>query len=145
MRIDTETFIADVFRDLKVEQKKIATSNFSFVPTTSSIVEKLISKLDNASSPGLSGIPTKILKAASSTFAPILTNLFNNCIRNNIIPIEWKSAVVTPLYKQKSADKSNKNNYRGISVLSLIAKLFEKILATQITIYLNVNKIIFKG
>jgi hypothetical protein len=142
---DSEAFIADVFLDLKVEQKKIATTNFSFVPTTSTIVEKLIAKLDNASSPGLSGIPTKILKAASSTFAPILTNLFNNCIRNNIIPIEWKSAVVTPLYKQKSADKSNKNNYRGISVLSLIAKLFEKILATQITIYLNVNKILFKG
>jgi hypothetical protein len=120
-------------------------TKFSFVPTTSTIVEKLILKLDNASSPGLSGIPTKILKAASNSLAPLLAKLFNNCISSNKIPIEWKSAVVTPLYKQKSTDKSNKNNYRGISVLSLIAKLFEKILATQITIFSNVNKILFKG
>ena len=59
----SKTFIADVFRKLKVEEK-LSTTKFSFVPTTSTIVEKLILKLDNASSPGLSGIPTKILKAA---------------------------------------------------------------------------------
>ena len=141
---DSKTFIADVFRKLKVEEK-LSTTKFSFVPTTSTIVENLILKIDNASSPGLSGIPTKILKAASNSLAPLLAKLFNNCISSNKIPIEWKSAVVTPLYKQKSTDKSNKNNYRGISVLSLIAKLFEKILVTQITIFLNVNKILFKG
>ena len=106
---DSKTFIADVFRKLKVDEK-LSTPKFSFVPTTSTIVEKLILKLDNASSPGLSGIPTKILKAASSSLAPLLAKLFNNCISSNKIPIEWKSAVVTPLYKQKSTDK---NNYRG--------------------------------
>ncbi len=67
---DSKTFI-------KVEEK-LSTSKFSFVPTTSTIVEKLILKLDNASSPGPSGIPTKILKAASNSLAPLLAKLFNN-------------------------------------------------------------------
>lgn len=49
---------------------------------------------------------------------------------------EWKSAVVTPLYKSKE-DKCDLNNYRGISILSPFAKIFEKILATQVIDYLN--------
>jgi retron-type reverse transcriptase len=48
------------------------------------------------------------------------------------------------LYKNKGL-KSSFNNYRGISVLPPIAKIFEKILAMQITIYLNLNNILFSG
>ena len=62
----------------------------------------------------------------------------------NRFPIEWKSAIVTPLYKNKGA-KSDFNNYRGISVLPPIAKIFEKILAMQISIYLNLNNILYSG
>ena len=43
----------------------------------------------------------------------------------------FKTAVVTPLYKNKG-DNTDLNNYRGISVLPPISKIFEKILATQI-------------
>jgi hypothetical protein len=51
---------------------------------------------------------------------------------------------VTPLYKNKGA-KDDLSNYRGISVLAPIAKLFEKILAKQITRYLVKNNILFDG
>ena len=54
------------------------------------------------------------------------------------------TAVVTPLFKNKG-DKNDTNSYRGISVLPSIAKLFEKILAYQIIIFLNVNNLLFKG
>ncbi len=55
----------------------------------------------------------------------------------NRFPIEWKSTIVTPLYKNKGAN-SDSNNYRGISVLP-------PILAIQISIYLNLNNILYSG
>ena len=69
---------------------------------------------------------------------PLFTKLFNNCLITKTIPDDWKSAVVSPIYKNKG-EKSDPNSYRGISVLSPVAKLFEKVLAKQITEYLEKN------
>ena len=68
----------------------------------------------------------KILKHSSSKLASILTALFNYCIESNQIPAEWKEAFVTPLVKKKKLSLFDLNNYRGISVLPPVAKIFEK-------------------
>ena len=97
-----------------------------------------------SSGAGLSEIPTKVIKHTCNQFVPILTKLFNDCIDIEKFPIEWESAIVTPLFKNKG-DKDDSNNYRGISVLPPIAKIFEKLLAMQITTFLNLNNILFAG
>ena len=140
---DCNRFITNTFSKLKKE-KLINTATFSFVPTTEIIVEKMLNNMQSTSGAGITGIPTKVFKFASQKLIPILTKLFNLCITSNELPSEWKSAVVTPLYKNKGAS-TDLNSYRGISVLPPIAKLFEKILATQIIIYTNLHKILFKG
>ena len=61
-----------------------------------------------------------------------------------MIPKEWKNALVTPLFKNKG-DTTDLNNYRGISVITPIAKIFEKILATQVKIHLKINDILYIG
>jgi hypothetical protein len=61
-----------------------------------------------------------------STLVPIFTALFNMAIDTCMIPSEWKSAVVTPIYKNKGL-KTDVNSYRGILVLPPVAKLFEKV------------------
>ena len=107
------------------------------------IVEKFIQSLDASSGPGVTDIPTKVIKYCQN-IVPILTSLFNQCIQTCTIPKEWKTALVTPLFKNKG-DTTDLNNYRGISVIPPIAKLFEKILATQIKIHLKANEILFIG
>ncbi len=87
---------------------------------------------------------SKVLKLEASVLTPIITNLFNDCIEQAVLPDEWKMAIVTPIYKNKGSNE-DMNNYRGISVISPIAKIFEKILATQIITYLNSHNILFKG
>jgi hypothetical protein len=60
-------------------------------------VEGLLTKLDANSSPGISVIPSKVLKSAAKRLAESLTDLFNHCLKTGI-PNEWKFTVVNPLY-----------------------------------------------
>ncbi|CAF1093767.1 unnamed protein product, partial [Brachionus calyciflorus] len=60
-----------------------------------------------------------------------ITIPFNGCIQNSSLPDEWKCAVLTPLYRKKG-DTDDINNYRGILVLPQKAKVFEKLISSQI-------------
>ena len=79
---------------------------------------------------GLDGIPTCLLKLSFPSIASSLTHIFNLVISKGIIPKDWKSARVTPIFKADS--KVDPANYRPISVLSVIAKLFEKTTFNQV-------------
>ena len=68
----------------------------------------------------------------------------NECLSLNSIPSDQKIASLTPLFKNKG-DRSDINNYRSISVLPPIAKIFEKLLSKQIKIYFNTNSLFYKG
>ena len=100
--------------------------------------------MDNNSSAGVSNIPVKIIKFCVDELSPYLTELFNCCLNSGVIPDEWKMAIVTPLYKNKG-DIESSDSYRGISVLPPIAKVFEKLLAHQITDYFEANNFFYKN
>ena len=107
-------------------------------------VHQALIDLPSSSSPGQLGIHGKVLKAMPDILCPILLQLFNSCLEFRKIPDDWKIAVVTPLFKNKG-EKSDINNYRAISVLSPLAKIFEKLIAKQISNYFESNSLFFKG
>jgi hypothetical protein len=90
------------------------------------------------------GIETKIFKQCANELAKPLADLFNNCIKNNFIPLELKLAHLTPNYKGKGS-KSHINNYRPLSVLSPIAKVYESLLAIRISNYFEENNLFNKS
>ena len=85
-------------------------------------------------------IPTKLLKIAASIVAPSLTAIFTKSIITGIYPTEWETARVTPVFKK--GVKSDLNNYRPISVIPVVSKVFEKIVYDQLYQYLNDNKLL---
>jgi hypothetical protein len=101
-------------------------------------------QLDDSSLVGISGIPVAILKATVNHTSFFLSKLFNDCISQRCFPDEFKVAIVSPLFKNKCSPHYL-NNYRGISVLPPLCKVFEKILADQLRIYFLVNKLFFAG
>jgi hypothetical protein len=136
-------FIFEKFKELK-KTNTFKTPGFSFKEFNLKDIEDQLNELSSSSSPGHIGIHVKVLQSLPELFCPILQYIFNSCLELRKIPDEWKVAIVTPLYKNKGV-KSDPNNYRAISVLSPIAKLFEKLLAIQILAYFEDNKLFFKG
>ena len=66
--------------------------------------------------------------------------IFNKSLSTCIYPNDWKLARVVSIFK--SGDRSDMNNYRPISIISSVAKIFEKIVCDQLYEYLSFNDLI---
>ena len=110
-------------------------SIFSLKPPTVETVYKLLTKIDEKKSVGLDNIPNKILKIAADVVAHSLMAIFTASINTGIFPQEWKESRVSPVYK--SGARNDPSNCRPISVIPVIAKIFEKIVYEQLYEYLN--------
>ena len=115
-------------------------STFELVTTSYSKVLALLRKLNKTKATGLDKIPARLLKDCSDLIATSLCSIFNQSIISGIFPEEWKSAKVTPLFK--NGQRSDPNNYRPISVTPIVAKVFERIIYDQLYDYLTANNLI---
>ena len=77
---------------------------------------------------------------AASIVSPSLTLISAKSIETGIFPEEWKLTRVTPIFKKGKRD--DPNNYRLISVIPTVAKIFEKCICDQISEYLNTNNLL---
>ena len=113
--------------------------SFYFGPVTSNDVADIINKLKNK--PGdINNYNTKILKFLNSLISPVLANLINKSFITGIFPDSLKIAKVIPIFKE--GDTSDVNNYRPISILPILSKVFEKACYNQIYSYLEKNNIL---
>ena len=113
---------------------------FSFERINVHEVVNLVKGIDGGKPTGLDNIPCKLLKIAADVIAPSLTCIFNQSLLTGIYPSDWKLAKVTPIFKTGS--KTDLNDYRPISVIPAVAKIFEKIVYDQLYNYLNVNHLL---
>jgi retron-type reverse transcriptase len=116
---------------------------FTLRPTTSDEVIKLISSISDKKATGLDQIPSKLLKLSAPIVSKSLCDIFNLSIQTAIFPDDWKLAKVSPIYKGDAKD--NVGNYRPISVLSAISKVFERIVFDQLYTYFNENNLLHKN
>ena len=94
---------------------------------------KKTNNLDTAKVSQQSDVPTKILKQNADYFAGYFCGNINQCISKSMFPPDLKLANVTPVYKNKS--KNSKDNYRPVSILSNISKIYERCLYDQIQVF----------
>ena len=89
-------------------------------------VENAINDLDSKKRPGTDGIPPMFLKNCALELATPLACLFNRSLRERIFPSAWKIASFVPIHK--SGNVNRVTNYRGVSILCCISKVFEKLM-----------------
>ena len=90
-------------------------------------------KLNKASQ--YSDIPTKIIKENSDIFSNFISESINNSIKSSIFPSCLKHADVTPLHKK--FNKSLKENYRPVSILPILSKVFERSMFKQMSSFFD--------
>ena len=116
--------------------QKIGNQNkFSFEPVALSDVVKEINDINPNKSSSKDSIPPKMLKISSEATANILQKLLNDSLETGTFPDSLKLADITPVFKKK--DPLNKTNYRPVSVLPIVSKLFEKIMQKQINDFIS--------
>ena len=116
-------------------------NTFYLDPSIPQEIEKIIDSLDLKKSVGPFSIPTYLLKIYKEFFSQWLSCLINLSFECGIFPDFLKTAKVTPIHKKDS--KLDHLNYRPISLLSTLNKIFEKVIYTRIYSYLVANKLIY--
>ena len=92
-------------------------------------LEAGIKKLGKNKSPGEDGIPNEIWKALGSNAKHVLLQIMNSCL-NDRLPESWATTVTVPIFKKGC--KEDPKNYRPISLLNMVTKLFTCLLANRI-------------
>ena len=115
--------------------------SFFLLPTVPLGVEKIIDALNANKATGPMSIPVFILKRFKNFFPFWISKLINLCFEPGIFPDILKIAKVIPLHKKES--KFIFLNYRPISLLSVISKVYEKLIFTRIFAYLDKKDLIY--
>ena len=89
-------------------------------------VEHLLLDLDVSKANGPDLVSARMLKNTATSIAPSIANLFNLSLCHGIVPECWKYSMISPILKSASKPKSDPNNYRPISLTSILCKLLEK-------------------
>lgn len=85
-------------------------------------LEQAIKNSKNKKAPGQDGINTELLKYIPDGMKFRLLNILNQCWQQKKIPEEWKTSLIVPIFKK--GDKTKPENYRGISLLNSVYKLY---------------------
>ena len=102
---------------------------------------RLIENLPSGKATGPDDISARVLKLVAPVFCYPLSRLFNLSLEKGYFPRKWKVARVTPLYKDGAQD--SRDNYRPISVLSVLSKLLEKHVSRSFMDYMMQNGLIY--
>ena len=106
------------------------------ISVTPKMVRKVVKNLDLSKTSGPDGIPVEVLKNCELELSYILAELFNKCLRESSFPDCWKVSSVVPVFKNVG-ERSTAKNYHPVSLLSVVRKVFEKLVNNKIVDHLN--------
>ena len=112
-----------------------------FEKVTEASVSKIIDSFKPKTSAGPDNISNNLLKIIKQEIVPSLTIIINQSLEKGIFPESLRIAKVLPLFKKD--DPTTVNNYRPISLLNNISKIFEKVIDQQLNSYLSKNNLLY--
>ena len=119
---------------IKINSSVETTQLFDFHFVSSDDISKIINSMDSTRKTS-GAIPIKIVKLANKQICKHLENCINECLKQNKFRKELKIADITPIFKKE--DPLDKSNYRPISILPTVSKIFQRILFNQLQRFSN--------
>ena len=117
-------------------------SSLFFLPVTNSDVNEVLCTLDKSKASGYDDLPVRLLVDAKEYVSEPLTYILNLSLTTGVFPDKLKIARVIPIFKK--GDKDKPGNYRPISILPVVSKLFEKLVNMRLVNFLEKNDILYK-
>ena len=135
--------IPPVFNNFKQYLKTPLANSFYFNPVTTTEMMNTINSLNSNKASGPYSIPNSILFLVQHDIAKILTKIINLTFQTGIFPSSLKLVKVIPIFKNKGSN-TNFNNYRPISLLSNVDKIFEKLVHSRVISFLDRYNILYR-
>jgi hypothetical protein len=108
-----------------------------------SIVASKLKKLKTFKSPGPDGVHPRVINELADCISIPLSTIFNTSLTTGKLPIEWKQANISPIHKKGS--KTLPQNYRPVSITSVVGKIMEEIIRDTITVHMKENERLSKN
>jgi ribonuclease HI len=112
------------------------------IPFSESEVTVAVSEQNPSKSPGADGISADIIQRIHKIENKFLTQVYNKCLLIETFPKLWKSSIVRIIPKSDKKDYRKANSYRPISLISVFAKILEKLVINRIVYYLRKNNLL---
>ncbi len=127
--------LAICFEPIQLPQNAINDTPSSISEVDEDKISQIINQLNNSRAKDIFGMDTVFVKTYSACLLKPLVNLINVSIREGKFPSNWKTSIITPIFKAGSVDAVH--NYRPISILPAISKILEKLVAEQLINFLE--------
>ena len=124
----------------EIQRSPNQTASLSQVKFTPDAVMKKLLKLRCNTSPGVDDINPRMLKETASYLAGPLACFFQRCFDAKTIPSMWKKGIISPIFKGGS--RTDPANYRPVTLLPVLSKVMESIVADDMMHFLEQNNII---
>ncbi|KAI3382690.1 hypothetical protein SNEBB_010922 [Seison nebaliae] len=127
----SENDLLDSDLDINISQTEAAVDTSVLNrPFDQTEVMKYIDKLKNNKACGVDTIINEYIKSSKNLLCPLYVTFFNKILDTGIIPEQWLTGAIVPLYKNKG-DENDVNNYRGITLLTEFSNTHNIINETQ--------------
>ena len=110
-------------------------------PISEEQILSCIARLKNNKARGIDDKTNEYIKATQNCMLPVYHKLFNLVFESGTVPMSWTIGVIKPIYKKKG-DPQNPDNYRPITIVSCLGKLFTSILNNRLNDYVEENSIL---
>ena len=148
MAEDLNGYFSSVFTNEDISSLPVADGKFQGAKSdylgplvvTPELVARKIKAMKDNKSPGVDGIPPKLLMETVDQISIPLARVFNLSLKEGVVPFEWKEANIIPLFKKGSRNKSE--NYRPVSLTSVICKLLERLIKDHMVDFLVKHKLL---
>ncbi len=117
--------------------------NFQFKNINEEVITNIIDKLSPKTSCEFDGISSKLLKTIKITSINPITQIINKMLNSGIFPDKLKIVKIIPIYKKEY--ETLFTNYRPISLLPAISKIFEKVIFKQLYLFYQEKKLLYEA
>jgi len=125
---------AEYYQDLYSSSAQQPTIEINLQETVPDVmaneVMHALKQMKDGKAPGKDEIPIELIKEAGYETCVEIAKLFTKCLKKREVPEDWNSAIIILLHKK--GDKSDLNNYRPISLISHMSKLFTRVIKCRI-------------